>query len=187
MCPDRQIVSLYADGELPSPWLEKFQSHAASCPSCSALLGRYQGIRAILPRPADDAAMEAAKARVWRELSMVRVARSTGSDRQGRSIWSRPLVLPLPAAIAAVLLVAVVAAFVGGPAITPNDRAIARLGSTVQPVVPVADMDGVLRYLESQESSTDILIIRLPDSKDFTQSGEPALIRAADYVRSVGR
>ncbi|HCM28292.1 MAG TPA: hypothetical protein DIC34_17475 [Treponema sp.] len=187
MCPDRQIVSLFADGELPSPWREKLLAHADACPSCTTLLSNYRSVSAALARPAADEAMEAAKARVWRELSAVRVVRPGIAAGRSTSVWHRSLVLPWPAAVAAVLVVAIAAAFIGAPAFAPNDRAIARLGSDVQPVVPVADMDGVLRYLESQESSADILIIRLPDSKDFLQSGEPALVRAADYVRSVGR
>jgi hypothetical protein len=44
-------------------------------------------------------------------------------------------------------------------------------------------MDEVLRYL-GKEDAGDIVIIKLPESKSFSSSGEPALIKAADYSRS---
>jgi len=45
-------------------------------------------------------------------------------------------------------------------------------------------MGSVLSYLEAQDSVGEIIIIKLPDTSNFSFSGEPALVRAADYIRS---
>jgi len=188
MCPDRQLLSVYLDGELPSPWKEKLEAHLDACPVCAARLGEYRQAALALRSAGPGAqtrspeAEEAAKARVWRALA------HRGAHQPGRGpaprLWRRPVVLPLPAAAA--LAIALIAALVGGPLLASRsrDQSIARLGSEAQDVIPIADMSGVLSYLESQDSSTDILIIKLPESRSFIPSGEPALVRAADYMRS---
>jgi hypothetical protein len=47
-------------------------------------------------------------------------------------------------------------------------------------ISPANDMSGVLRYLENTDSN-DVVIIRLPESRSFQSTGEPQIIRAADY------
>jgi anti-sigma factor RsiW len=44
MCPDRQILSVYLDEELPSPWKEKMEAHVSSCAECQAVLEKYQAV-----------------------------------------------------------------------------------------------------------------------------------------------
>jgi anti-sigma factor RsiW len=187
MCPDRQLLSVYLDGELPSPWREKLESHLASCLACSRRLDVYRAVGGRTDGSAAGGAetpsaerMEAAKARVWRNVAGL----DTAARRPAKG-WRRTLVLPLPAAIAAVLVVATAAAFVGGPVVAgvSKDREVARIASDVQGAIPVSDMAGVLSYLEAQDASTNIVIIQLPESQSFTPSGEPAFVRAADYVR----
>jgi hypothetical protein len=43
-------------------------------------------------------------------------------------------------------------------------------------------MESVLQYLGSNDTG-DILILRLPESRNFASYGEPAIIKAADYTR----
>jgi anti-sigma factor RsiW len=188
MCPDRQLLSVYLDGELPSPWKEKLEAHLAACPVCAARLDEYRraalALRGGGAEPASPETMEAAKARVWRALAPLGAHQS--HRETAPRLWRRPLVLPLPAAAAAALAIALIAALVGGPLLATRnrDQSIARLGSEAQDVIPIADMSGVLSYLESQDSAADIVIIKLPESRSFVPSGEPALVRAADYLRS---
>jgi len=68
VCPDRQLLSVYFDGELPSPWKEKMEAHIAGCPACGRRLEEYR--RASLGKVAGegDAEMEAARERVWQKL-----------------------------------------------------------------------------------------------------------------------
>jgi anti-sigma factor RsiW len=175
MCPDRQLVSLYVDGELPSPWKEKLESHLSSCTSCSETADTFRALSARM-QSLPAAGLEEARARVWNAVS-----RDLASER-APSPWRRSLVMPLPAAIAAVLVVALLAAGGAGVAIgSGKPEPVAVMQSQPVSAIPVSDMGSVLRYLESQDSSGEILIIRLPDSSNFTYAGQPTLIRAADY------
>jgi anti-sigma factor RsiW len=197
MCPDRQLLSVYHDGELPSPWREKLEAHVSECSTCQERLSVYNRVSQGLLAPqtqADEGALtgrlmvsndrlEEAKSRVWKNLYRSINARTPAPSVQ---VWRRPLTIPVPAAVAAVLVVAFLAALIGGPLTVQKqtDQAIARIGSQVQGVVPVSDMSGVLKYLQSQDNSADIVIIRLPENNKFVPSGEPSIIRAADYTRS---
>ncbi len=177
MCPDRQLLSIYVDGEMPSPWKERMESHLDSCNSCSSTAGMFRSFSSALADSGTEN-LDAAKARVWRALA--------GSTRFQRSpaSWRRPLVLPLPAAIAAVFAVVIITALVTGPLFRNSEMSIADIRSDIRPAIPVSDMGSVLRYLEAQDSLGEIIIIKLPDTSNFSFSGEPALVRAADYLRS---
>lgn len=185
MCPDRQLLSVYIDQELPSPWKEKLEAHLSQCPTCSDRASRYRAFsNALRQQSAGDT--EDAKARVWKALH-----RTVGSAPATIPFPSRPrrgVNIPIPVAVAAVLVVAITAAFVGGPLLSlrNQDQTMARIGTEVPGVIPVSDMASVLQYLEAQNSSTEIVIIRLPETRSFISSGEPALVRAADYTRRIG-
>jgi hypothetical protein len=114
----------------------------------------------------------------------------------GRSLgalWRRRVVLPFPAAAAAaaaVLVFIIGSIFFRPPAQSPiPDLAIGSLETAgidmeLDTIRPVSDVSGVLQYLESMDSD-DIVIIRLPESRNFRSAGEPKMLRAADY--SAGR
>jgi anti-sigma factor RsiW len=186
MCPDRQLLSVFIDGELPSPWREKMAEHLAACPDCSARVALYRSLGSV--SPADSAApsaeaerIEAAKARVWREIAGLKAV------ERRPAAWIRPISLPLPAAVAAVLLVAFVAAWAGGPLVaraTPT-QALAQIADQNALAIPVSELSSVLSYLDAQDASTGIVIIKLPEAQQFVQSGQPSLVRAADYARGV--
>jgi hypothetical protein len=194
MCPDRQIISVYVDNELPSPWKEKLEFHVAECQGCRDQIGLYSSIHdRIIGLPSDpvvslppaesfDSDLEGAKARVWKNL-----VKDIAPRRQPSGI-KRPwrLTMPVPAAVAALTAVALLAAVAGGSMLSPaqKDSGMATLRTDMQGILPVVDMAGVLQYLETQEGSADIVIIRLPESRNFIPTGEPALVRAADYMRS---
>jgi anti-sigma factor RsiW len=48
MCPDRELLSAYFDGEVPSPWRERIARHLESCAACTRTLERYSGLAATL-------------------------------------------------------------------------------------------------------------------------------------------
>jgi hypothetical protein len=56
------------------------------------------------------------------------------------------------------------------------------MGLDLQGMVPVSDMNGIMQYL-GQEDTADFVIIRLPESRNFVSSGEPTIVKAADYSR----
>jgi hypothetical protein len=179
MCPDRQILSLYLDGELPSPWKEKMAAHLETCADCRAHLETYCGFSMDTLR---DDAIEAAKDRVWSKLTEA----APVIPQKERSLWSRNLTLPLPAAAAVFIIIALFAILSLRP--RPESRApeavmASGIDTDVFGIVPASDMNGVLQYLSNQDSS-DFVIIRLPESRSFSSFGEPTLLKAADYTGS---
>jgi anti-sigma factor RsiW len=204
MCPDRQILSVYLDGELPSPWKEKLEAHVASCPRCRESLESWKGF-AALRQEVDPAVKE----RVWEAVSL-RMGEAQKAAQQAERVliredlfrepafWRRSVTLPFPAAAA--LGAAAAAAFVlmltslwfraptpaaPNAAITSAARdegssGISGIEMELTGFSSLNDMAGVLQYLGSTDSN-DIVIIRLPESRNFQSAGEPKIIRAADY------
>ena len=201
MCPDQQLLSIYIDGELPSPWKEKMESHFSQCSGCREKLENLQRLhellkkdtterRTIVEKNAADAEheidfMEGAKTRVWQKLESRRRFKS------GVRLWHRKLSIPLPAAAAAAVIIALLAG------LWLRDGRVRNNGFAQQPqepvnfilaaedefpgIIPAADISGVLQYLTSD--GKDVIILRLPESRNFSRTGEPAIIRAADYPR----
>jgi anti-sigma factor RsiW len=181
MCPDHQLLSVYFDQELPSPWKEKLEAHLAECSECR---NRLEWYRRIFPGPAASPAVEAAKERVWSKV--IRPEGELPVRKYREKWWSRSVSIPFPAAAAAAaILVFALAVFVvrRPDASLPPDTAVAAgMDLEVQGIVPVSDMNGVIQYLGGDDTA-DIVIIRLPENRRFMSSGEPAIIKAADYSR----
>lgn len=184
MCPEKQLLSVYVDSELPSPWKEKLQAHLQECQECSQWIALQMSIKNSLSERNET--MEAVKARVWKNVSRDINAIPQAADRQTAvKNWMRSMNVPLPVALAAALVLAMAAAWLGGPLLNApeGDAAVAQLETGIQGVIPVSSMSGILQYLENQDTAAEIVIIRLPESRNFTSYGEPAIIRAADYSR----
>lgn len=189
MSPDYQILSIYVDGELPSPWKEKMEAHLSSCTECSAQLERFrlcsQVLRGAMPvGDFRDSAqvMEAAQDRVWQK---VRSLNGNWNRKQRKTIWERTISVPIPAAVAAAVVFFVVSAVlvIKQPSSVPQNQDIMVDSRMVdQGIVPVSNINDVLQYLGNQDTA-DIVIIRLPETRSFSSFGEPTIIKAADYVR----
>jgi hypothetical protein len=181
MCPDREILSVYLDGELPSPWKKKLESHLEGCVRCRERLEAYRAVqRVILDGPASGV-MEAAKERVRAGLE-----KRAGPWLRYRSagIWRRRVTVPLPAAVAAaaVFVVILALAWIRRPALRDPETAVAA-EIDMRGIIPVSDMSGVLQYLGGDDTG-NYVILRLPESRSFTSAGEPLIIKEADYTSS---
>ncbi|MDR0710010.1 MAG: zf-HC2 domain-containing protein [Spirochaetaceae bacterium] len=187
MCPDRQILSVYLDGELPSPWKEEMEAHLIRCPECRAKLERYRRLSAFIAGDRRD--LSAERERVWLKLGKA-VSGTRCGGPGARYFWRQSVAVPLPAVIAAAALL--VAAFTlaitnytakkTAPAV--DTVAAAGISLDVQEIMPVAaDMNSFLRYLESEDSA-DFMIIRLPETRSFSNSGQPTIVKVSDYLRS---
>jgi anti-sigma factor RsiW len=182
LCPDNQLISVYLDGELPSPWKEKLEDHLAGCRACRERLETY---RAFFVEPAQEEAAGAAAAqeRVWQKLEQ-----HTGIKPRSYSLWRRRISVPIPAVAAAAAVIIFIAfavvwaARTPGTAETPGMALIFDDDFETPGIIPVSDMGEVLQYLGARDSD-EVLIIRLPESRNFFSYGEPAIIRAADYSR----
>jgi anti-sigma factor RsiW len=231
MCPDPQLLSIYMDGELPSPWKEKMESHLSECSVCGERFKNFNRLQELLKKDtsqkrtvvessgqaseelsSEQELMEASMKRVWQKLEARsngtysyrtrsvktysygrrRQLRPTGS--QTENLWKHRLSIPLPAAAAAVVIIAlgVAVLFRGGSA---NNNAFANRQAEsgdksnfimaaeeeVTGIIPTGNISDVLQYLSS--NGTEIIILQLPESSNFSRAGEPAIIRAADYTR----
>jgi anti-sigma factor RsiW len=189
MCPNRQVISLYYDQEIPSPWKEKIEAHLADCPECREILVAY----GLLGKRLDDApedAVTAAGERVWKKLTAPELVSGGIEDKK---IVSRTksrnwnITMPIPVAAAAVLVIIASLAFVGMSALNqPHTQdqmvtATSNIAVDDQEIVPVTDVSGIIQYLSSQGIG-DFVVIRLPaESPNFSRTGEPVLINASHY------
>ncbi|MDR1929952.1 MAG: zf-HC2 domain-containing protein [Treponema sp.] len=200
MCPDRQILSVYFDNELCSPWKEKLEAHLEECPACRAILRTYGRTReGFIPKSSDfgmrlegseeqaqSFGIEAAQARVWERLSpLADNWAGRVKPRPGRNIWSRSIRVPVPAAAAGLILAAAIALLtVLRPAAPPAEPQLAGMGMDLEDMAPIPDMASLLQYLGS-DTSADMVIIKLPETT-FRTTGEPKILRAADYSKGGG-
>jgi anti-sigma factor RsiW len=191
MCPDYQIISVYLDQELPSPWKEKMELHLLSCPVCNARLERFRKYSEALEKSHEEgltpkiSSMEAAKDRVWQRMVPLETEK-WGWRPRGHNFWYRTLSIPLPAAaaVAALFIMVFALALLRQPTgIPPSQDTIAASEMVdMQDIIPASDMNSVLQYLGNQDM-TDLVIIRLPETSSFFSSGEPTMLRAADYSK----
>jgi len=188
MCPDSQIISVYLDKELPSPWKEKIEIHFEKCPECKQKLENLKRLSLFLKQDTDQELIETAAGRVWKNLVPTRRFRPNPA-----AIWQRKFSVPLPAAAAAAVVIALLTLLwvrtdrnVSSIASQPQEPAITNFFLAAEediPNIPVSDMNSVLQYLAAEGSN--IIILQLPESKNFSRIGEPEILRAADY--STGR
>jgi hypothetical protein len=208
MCPDPQLISVYFDGELPSPWKEKMESHLAQCPGCRRRLEGY-GLLSGGEQEKAAVAEVSARERVWKKfaektgmtvpdsgnISTVSPGHYNHPYPIRHGFWGRRVSIPLPAAAAVALLIIAAALWTlqtRGQRTLPNMTVASEEFSLWPPgmdvgfespgMYPAADLNGVLQYLGARDSG-DIVILRLPETRSFMSSGEPAIIRAADYSR----
>jgi hypothetical protein len=178
MCPDRQILSVYFDGELGSPWREKLEKHLEDCPQCREQLESYRSIRQRLCT--SSVYPERFMERVWVKTQPLNFA----PKRRAGRFWAGSVSVPLPVAAAAgLIMVLTLAALITlRQPVRISDPQLA--GLEVQDMIPVSDMASFFQYLGS-ENSPDMVIIQLPDTT-FKNAGEPQMLRASDYSRSSG-
>jgi anti-sigma factor RsiW len=213
MCPDPQLLSIFIAGELPSPWKEKLESHLAECSVCRGKVENLKHLqdlfkkdttqkRTIVDREGISSEtvstelemMEKAKEKIWRKLESKRRFH-TRNIRQPVNILQRKFSIPIPAAAAAAVIVALATALVvisgsndkSGYVAIQQVESIDRSGfilaaeEEMPGTIPAADLNSVLQYLGSNDGN--IIILQLPETTNFLRSGEPAIIRAADYRR----
>ncbi|MDR1363447.1 MAG: zf-HC2 domain-containing protein [Spirochaetaceae bacterium] len=198
MCPNKQFLSIYFDGEFPAVWKKQMDQHLEGCPQCRELLGLYKKTSELLNdvEVSDaDAAMKAAKARVWEKIN---------SDKRRHSLRQTPRLLTrltrsLPAAAAGafaaaslIFVMLFITQFKIDKSELPELSSVEEISEgivassnyelDVPEITPALNMNEVLRYLENDDTS-NIVIIKLPERKKFMRYGEPAFINAADYSR----
>lgn len=195
MCPDRDLISAYVDGEVPSPWSERLEEHLADCHDCAAVAEGYRALGSRLR--ADQAFDEAASlSRLRSRVELLLEDMPAAGSRASRGLrlqrsWSalrRQVSLPMPIAAAAALLVLLLAGATTLLALKPARTASIPTASIqtvasgeISPVAfeannQPASMDELLRYLEARDGQVT-LTINLPSGTTFGSSGKPVIMR----------
>ena len=189
MCPDPQLLSIYMDEEMPSPWKEKMEIHLTECSVCREKYANLRRIQELLTEKADEKPEQTAKDRIWQKLSNKR------RYRPQTRLWQRRISIPLPAA-AGLVLVIIAGLWLRGGQVN-NDRyaetspfektgfSIAAEEEQIRDIIPNTDINSILQYFASD--GTDTIILNLPESRNFYRTGEPGIVKAADYQRIPGR
>jgi hypothetical protein len=193
MCPEPKLISIYMDGELPSPWKEKMASHLEECPKCKEKFENLKSFFNNTDAQEEQKLIEEAKDRVWRKLQL---AKRPVQRVRNYNVWQRKLSIPWPAAAAAaVLLVFATAVWVrsgsnnnsGYAYLPPELSAVEKTGfainveESIPNIITATDLNSVIKSLGGDR--TEIIILQLPESSSFFSSGEPAMIKAADYIK----
>lgn len=194
MCPDRDLVSAYVDGEVPSPWRERIEEHLGSCPNCAALAEGYRELGEKLRADAlydEDAMLERGRARLEAMLGAA-PTQAFLRRRASAGTWERRVSLPLPIAAAAAALVLLL----GGattllalrPSKTPTIQTVASSDYVPLPAAQTksqpANMDELLRYL-GQSDAQVTLTIKLPSGTTFGSAGNPVIMRSSQAPRAL--
>jgi anti-sigma factor RsiW len=179
MCPDRELLSAWLDGEVPSPWRETIETHLHGCARCAGLVQGYKELRASLFAGAEGREDEA-KARV--------LSRIYASAPRKLYFWTRRVSLPLPAAAAAAIAVGILAfaLALSGARTAELRMAMQNAVQSAPSVASSVGMEGILEFLARQDAGVNITIT-LPAGSPEQASGAPFMIREADYKPGSGK
>jgi hypothetical protein len=179
MCPDKELLSAYLDGEVPSPWKERIEEQIAADAECSRMLDELAMIRSALHGDVEPD-FQASRIAVWQ-----RIGETQPLDRPVPA-WKRRLAVPFPVAAAAASLMLALAgallwhtarASVGPaeiPVISQDTELVIRIGEI--------SIDELLRIMNASESIGEVTV-QLPENARFNYLGEAQMVRAADFRR----
>ena len=171
MCPDKQLLSAYCDGEVLSPWKARMEAHLAECGPCRAVVNRYRALGRFL-RSAPPGAEE--------PMAFLRVRGAVGnSPLPPLPLWSKRISLPF--AVAASLLF-----FAGGLALSvfawpgPRQDVLVDGRQSTEAAANIADIKDMKQLLDILREDSERVIITLPGERGFQSYGKPIFLRAED-------
>lgn len=107
-CPDKVVFSEYIDGELPSPWKEKLESHVSTCEACSKILKQHSTLKKALTPSTQGESFnyEQSYSKLLNKLHAVKSNQGSNSSSRttDQSWWQNSVQIPFPALAAAVLM-----------------------------------------------------------------------------------
>lgn len=175
---DRRLIAAYLEGGLDASSARAVGAIVETEPEWAGELARQKRVKDLLAAaPAPDA--PAASERVWNRLAVASAAPAP--------LWRRRLVVPMPVALGTAALVLVLAfglvfAAARGSIGTMRITTVPNGLKQVQIQAPLADLQQLLRSIETDASSREV-IISLPEASQMFSVGEPVLLRAAELDR----
>lgn len=182
MCPDREILSAYFDGEIPAPWGREVAAHVAACERCSALLAAMESTRRSLAHE-DEQAWRAPMERVRRRI----LAHAPRLSRSRVPAWRRQVSLPLPIAVLAAALLLTFGISLATLAMRQNMGYIrvtkAPAGGTeYQFAVPYDKVEALLKSMGGADANIES-VMTIPKSVKLVPVGEPRMGKAGEFLR----
>ena len=182
-CPGGEALSAFLDRETESPWHEAIARHLQGCPACRERLGRLERLRELLagdPNPEPVSSLASIRQRL---------AQAESGSASRLPLWRRRIALPLPAAAAGALAILALALALGLLSARSDLRRMSirrgPAGTTeVEVAAPVRDLERLLRSLDQQSPSQEV-IITLPPNSNLILMGQAQLVREADFVRVI--
>lgn len=194
MCYDDKTISAYVDGELEEPLHTQVKDHIEGCGRCRKVVAEYSALQELFTATRSQTSETALdtrqrKARVWQEIQ-----HHTRRDRV-QDFWHRRVPVPMPlAAGVLVAMIALVLTLVFYPLPTGQQSVPLALQDDTIPEVPseyvspahsMPEIEQLVRFLSDQGAAIEVKI-QLPSTSKIQVSGEPQLLRAAEYRRSEG-
>lgn len=190
MCPDDALLSALVDGEVPSPWKERMESHIADCAACSRKVGEMRALGASLrslETETETAIFTAAKNRIGASIDFGMVRHPTSHRLANRFLdfWSRRVAMPMPALAAGLLAIVFFAGLTFG-IITPFAKASRLMASASTVISPEsATLEMMAQYMK--QSSVQPVMIEMPKESEFSQLGNPVVMTSFDTTDLVTR
>jgi hypothetical protein len=182
MCPDKQLLSVYYDGELPSPWKEKMGIHLASCADCRTVMAAYRKLSLVLKEDLSPVLAKRCVSFLQARKAPAAPQAKRKSSLMRRTITRRVAVpLPFAAIAAAALIFAFASLFLRAGAYRAPEAAAVAEGIDFMPeeIYEAGSMDDALRFIESEEffagPQSGYVIMRLPENKTFYNFGAPQI------------
>ncbi|MDC7227445.1 MAG: hypothetical protein PQJ61_11840 [Spirochaetales bacterium] len=177
MCPDKELISAWHDGETGRRWSEEITMHITDCEDCAAEAGRLDSLSILL----HESKIPGEKEIRDRVYNAIERRRAVGSSE---AFWRRHIDISMPvllsaAAMLIVFFAAVLFAF-------QRLEAVPEVVEEIQPEpeisLQVISLEDAAAILLSDDSGFDVLIT-IPSGDALSVTGEPQLIREADYRR----
>ncbi len=180
MCPDREILSAYLDGEVESPWKETVADHIGGCEACRSQLSRMEETRRLL-REGGARDLEGPMERIRERILSQGFRRPVVIP-----FWRRQLVVPIPIAGAVSALVVFLAFALVVSLFRQNIGTVqitrAPAGATeIRIAAPVGNLETLLKSFDTQDSNQDVITI--PKDYRLSNVGEPFMGTEAELLR----
>ena len=179
MCPDREILSAYFDGEIGSPWERAIAEHVASCEHC----------REMLWAPGEDPQHPAARTPPWNGGSRWRGSAAASRTRPrptGRRlpVWRRAVSLPAAGGRAGGGAAPHFRRDPGRPChahehgVHPGHQGARPGGTEYQFAVPYDKVEALLKSVGGADASIEI-VMTIPKNVKLIPVGEPRMGKAS--------
>ncbi|WP_080657300.1 anti-sigma factor family protein [Treponema pedis] len=176
ICPDKDLYSVYVDGELPSPWKEKLEAHLNDCAECRAVVNSYRNLSLKLATAgAPELDIESSFLRLCEKRQ---VALNKAKITEKKENWFyKSVKIPIPALAAAALFL-----FVFTPMLIMNtNKDVQYETATVSNFKPIVPAANITAETPKKFNFTDFHTLGIKNS-NFTVSTQKRVINFDNFT-----